>query len=152
MSELSISLDIKRRGINKKALSAFAKKAQSLVRLEGSVNVLITGDDRMQALNQRFRRKNKATDVLSFPGAAPGMAGDIAISADIASTNAKLLGHGLQYEIQILLLHGMLHLAGWDHENDAGEMAHKEATLRKKLGLPPGLIARTQGKKVKSTR
>ena len=99
----------------------------------------------MQALNRRFRRKNKPTDVLSFPSATPGVAGDIAISLEIAAENAVELGHPLATEVKILILHGMLHLAGYDHEIDDGEMHKREAALRQKLKLPVGLIERMQG-------
>ena len=96
----------------------------------------------MQALNRRFRKKNKATDVLSFPSGAPGAAGDIAISLEIAAANAVELGHGLATEVKILILHGMLHLAGFDHEIDDGEMLAREVSLRRELELPVGLIER----------
>jgi probable rRNA maturation factor len=101
----------------------------------------------LQVLNRRFRGKNKPTDVLSFPampGLAPGFAGDVAISAEIASQNARRLGHTAAEEISILVLHGMLHLAGYDHELDDGEMEREEARLRKSLGLPVGLIERNK--------
>jgi probable rRNA maturation factor len=82
---------------------------------------------------------------LSFP--APvfvrGFAGDIAISADIASQNARSLGHRCSDEVRILALHGILHLAGYDHEDDRGEMARTEQLLRQKLDLPAGLIERS---------
>jgi probable rRNA maturation factor len=84
--------------------------------------------------------------VLSFP-AIPGLmedfAGDVAISAEIAARNARRLGHTAAEEIRILTLHGLLHLAGYDHERDGGEMERKEARLRKSLGLPVGLIERS---------
>ena len=92
----------------------------------------------LRALNHRFRGKNKATDVLSFPsvagpesGKAKRVAGDVAISADIARENAVRLGHSAAEEVKILALHGILHLAGFDHERDNGEMARKEAELRR---------------------
>ncbi len=74
-----------------------------------------------------------------------GFAGDIAISAEIAAQNAKRLGHSIAEEIQILALHGILHLAGFDHERDNGRMAGIEANLRAVLGLPVGLIERNLG-------
>jgi probable rRNA maturation factor len=92
-------------------------------------------------LNRRFRRKDKPTDVLSFPGITGG---DIAICAEIARQNAKRLGHTAADEIKVLLLHGMLHLAGYDHETDAGEMETAEAQLRSRLRLPTSLIQRTR--------
>ena len=72
------------------------------------------------------------------------MAGDVVISGDIARENAKSLGHSLRDEVKILTLHGMLHLAGFDHENDHGEMARKEILLRQRLKLEAGLIERTE--------
>jgi probable rRNA maturation factor len=104
----------------------------------------------MQALNRRFRGKNKATDVLSFPSQTPGVAGDIAISLEIASANAAELGHDLATEVKILILHGMLHLAGYDHEIDDGEMLAREAGLRQELKLPVGLIERTHHRPAKT--
>jgi probable rRNA maturation factor len=112
------------------------------------VNVLVTTNRKMRVLNGRFRKKNVATDVLSFPAAPnPGaeMAGDIAISAEIAVRNARRSGHSGAEEIKILALHGILHLAGFDHERDNGEMAREEARLRDTLGLPTGLIERQLG-------
>jgi len=107
---------------------------------------LITHNSEMRSLNRRFRAKDAATDVLSFP-AVPGLpgklAGDLAISGDLAAENAKQLGHTLEDEIKILILHGALHLAGYDHETDNGKMARKEAQLRVGLRLPVALIART---------
>ncbi len=101
----------------------------------------------MQALNRRFRRRNTATDVLSFPSEVPGIAGDIAISLEIAASNASALGHSLVEEVKILILHGLLHLAGHDHETDNGEMLAREGRLRLKFGLPTGLIERASGAK-----
>jgi probable rRNA maturation factor len=97
----------------------------------------------MQSLNRRFRGKNKATDVLSFPSQVSGVAGDVAISLEIAAGNAAALGHDLATEVKILILHGLLHLAGYDHEIDDGEMQAREASLRQKFKLPVGLIERT---------
>ena len=122
-------------------------RARRIAGLRGTVNVLVTSSAAVRSLNREFRGKNKATDVLSFPSASPsdeprrrpGLAGEIAISADIALQNAVRLGHSPAQEIKILVLHGILHLAGMDHERDNGEMARKEATLRRTLGLPVGL-------------
>jgi probable rRNA maturation factor len=95
-------------------------------------------------LNARFRAKDRATDVLSFPvgSGANDFAGDIAISLDIAADNARRLGHSVSEEIRILILHGILHLAGYDHEKDQGEMARKEFLLRRRFALPTALIER----------
>jgi len=134
-------------GLSETSLERFLLRARKAVRTRGKVNLLITGSRQLQALNQRFRGKNKPTDVLSFsvpPEHSSGLAGDVAISADIAKANARRLGHSTAEEIKILALHGVLHLAGYDHERDHGEMARKEQTLRKSLGLPISLIERTQ--------
>src|SRR5207244_5322529 len=99
-----------------------------------------------RALNRSFRKKDRPTDVLSFPvnhGNSSGHAGDIAISAEIAIDNATRYGHSPADEVKILILHGMLHLAGHDHEKDNGKMARLENKLRKELALPASLIDRT---------
>jgi len=106
---------------------------------------LITTDEELRLLNRRFRRKDTPTDVLSFP-TADGSPGEIAISFDRAAEQAAELGHGVEHELRILMLHGLLHLSGMDHETDAGEMARMEARWRKRLGLPLGLIERTNGR------
>jgi probable rRNA maturation factor len=132
-------------GLTEAALAKFVARARRASGVRGSVCVLVTSSRELQALNHRFRRKNKATDVLSFParsGLAPGFAGDVAISAEIARQNARRLGHTAAEEIRILVLHGMLHLAGYDHELDNGKMEREEARLRKSFGLPVGLIER----------
>lgn len=133
-------------GLSDTGLARFVARASRTVKLRGAVNVLVTTSRELRALNRRFRGKAQATDVLSFapePGFTDGLAGDIAISAEIAKQNARHLGHSAVREIEILVLHGMLHLAGYDHECDQGAMASREATLRKTLGLPMGLIERT---------
>ncbi len=132
-------------GVSLAALSRFAARARKSARLRGEVAVLVTGDTEIRKLNRMFRKKDKATDVISFPSEAAGVAGDIAISADIAKANGRELGHGVLVELKILILHGMLHLAGMDHETDTGQMARKEMRLRKELGLPTGLIERANG-------
>jgi probable rRNA maturation factor len=137
-------------GLSDTALAKFVGRASRALRLRGVVNVLVTGSLELQALNRRFRGKNKPTDVLSFvpdpfvswAGTWNGLAGDIAISAEIARQNARRLGHSAAQEVKILALHGVLHLAGYDHEKDGGAMARKEAALRQSLGLPAGLIER----------
>lgn len=133
-------------GLSVLALSRFVTRAGRAARLRGAVNVMVTTSHELRALNRRFRKKDKTTDVLSFPPMLDSQefAGDIAISADIAARNAKQLGHAPAAEIKILALHGMLHLAGHDHETDSGEMARMEHRLRKQLGLPVALIERTR--------
>ena len=133
------------RGLSKAALSRFVSRAQRTARLPGQVNVLVTTSRDLRCLNRRFRGKNEATDVLSFPvlDESVKLAGDIAISADIASHNARLLGHSPADEIKILALHGLLHLAGYNHERDDGRMAKEECRLRKSLQLPMALLERS---------
>ena len=130
-------------------LSRFVRKAQSLTRVSGEVDVLITGNARVRELNRRFRRKNKPTDVLSFPRVEGG---DIAISLDIARENAKQFGHSSTDELKVLVLHGMLHLAGYDHERDNGRMAAREARLRAQLKLPNSLIERSDSDNTPTAR
>lgn len=131
-------------GLSSRALAGFMLKACRAAGVRGAVSTLITGNSTMRRLNSRFRGKSLPTDVLSFPASAiNGCAGDIAISLDIAEGNARSLGHSVKDEIRILMLHGVLHLAGYDHENDNGEMAKKEMLLRRRLALPSGLIERS---------
>jgi probable rRNA maturation factor len=128
------------------ALGRFLARARHATGLKSAVNVLVTTSAEMKSLNRRFRGKNKPTDVLSFPaepGARKQCAGEIAISAEIASQNAQALGHSPAEEVKILVLHGVLHLRGYDHECDNGRMARREKQLRAKLRLPLGLIERT---------
>jgi probable rRNA maturation factor len=133
-----------------RALARFLATAQAAVRLKGQVTVLLTTDAAMRKLNRRFRGKNKATDVLSFPAeglGAKGIAGDLAISVTTALGQAAEQSHSLSTEIKVLILHGLLHLAGYDHEADEGRMARRERLLRAKLGLPEGLIERASALK-----
>jgi probable rRNA maturation factor len=134
------------------ALSRFATQAQRALSLRGDVNICITSSSEMRSLNRRFRGKNKATDVLSFPSQTREVAGDIAISLEIAARNAAELKHDLATELKILILHGMLHLAGFDHEIDDGAMEAREASLRKKFKLPVGLIERAYSQSGKTTK
>jgi len=127
-------------------LTRFLAQAQKAVGLRGQVTVLLTSDSAMRDLNRRFRGKNKPTDVLSFPSAdlvQNQEKGDLAISVETARRQATEQGHALTCELKVLILHGVLHLAGHDHETDTGEMQRRERSLRARLGLPPGLIERT---------
>lgn len=131
--------------VSKVALTRFLKRARELVGLTGEVEVLLTSDAELKRLNRAFRNKNKATDILSFPTPpeiAQHHAGDLAISLETAASQAAQFGHTLTEEIRILMLHGLLHLSGLDHEEDKGEMAARESTLRATLKLPASLIAR----------
>jgi probable rRNA maturation factor len=133
-----------------RTLARFLAQAQTVTRLHGRVSVLLTTDRAIRRLNRQFRDIDKATDVLSFPADAafPGkerIAGDLAISVPTARRQAAAQGHALGTEIKVLILHGLLHLAGYDHETDAGQMARRERLLRDQLGLPQGLIERAHG-------
>ena len=127
--------------VSPSGLQRFARRAQKLAGIPGEVDILITGARRLRELNRRFRKKDKATDVLSF---SRPEGGDIAISSEIAAANAARYGHAPADELKILILHGMLHLAGYDHERDNGEMASRENALRRRLGLPDALIKRSK--------
>jgi probable rRNA maturation factor len=140
-----IILEQENTDIHERALTLFATKAKRAVGARGELSIRITSSAEMCDLNRRFRRKNKPTDVLSFPADTPKLAGDIAISAEIAAANASELGHSVDTELKILILHGLLHLVGYDHETDAGEMQAQETKLRQRLNLPVGLIERTNG-------
>jgi probable rRNA maturation factor len=146
------------RALRTRALGLFLEEAAVAVRLRGSVSVLFTSDTEIRRLNRHFRHKDKPTDVLSFPAIDPGeqrgsaakrigeepeISGDLAISVETAARQAEEFGHPLATELQILVLHGLLHLAGFDHETDDGAMARKEAKLRRKFGLAAGLIERS---------
>ena len=130
--------------IRKKEMQEFVSAATEAVGLRGEVHVLLSDDATLRRLNKNFRNKNKATDVLSFPAAdgIAGVAGDLAISLETAARQAKEHGHSLKDEVRVLLLHGVLHLAGFDHESDNGEMSARESQLRARLGIPSGLIER----------
>jgi probable rRNA maturation factor len=135
-----------------RTLARFLKEAQAAVRLKGEVTVQLTTDLAIRRLNRQFRHKDKATDVLSFPAEGIGaeeIAGDLAISIPTALRQAIEQGHPLSIEVKVLILHGLLHLAGYDHEADTGQMARRERLLRARLSLPQGLIERVEARKVK---
>lgn len=134
-------------GLSRAGLTRFLRVAQTAVGLSGEVEVLLADDRVLRRLNREFRGKNKPTDVLSFPAGddfSGDHAGDLAISLETATRQAVEHGHTLRDEVRILLLHGVLHLSGMDHETDSGEMAKGERELRRRLRLPVGLIARAE--------
>ena len=140
-----------------RTLGPFLAQAQDAVGLNGQVTVLLTTDRTLRDLNRRFRGKDEATDVLSFPSTnpAPGpekIAGDVAISVETARRQATEQGHALGVELRVLMLHGLLHLAGYDHETDTGKMQRRERQLREKLGLPLGLIERASRNRSSGSR
>ena len=102
---------------------------------EIELSVLFCGDTRMRTLNRVYRRKDRSTDVLAFPAGGAELLGDIVISVPYASRQARRRGEPVSREIDRLLLHGLLHLSGYDHETDDGEMDALEAKMRRRLGL-----------------
>ena len=142
-----VTLDKKIDSVSEASLARFVHRAREAAGLTGQVHVLVLSNRRMRALNWQFRGKDKSTDVLSFPAipeVARDFAGDIVISADIAAANARRLKHDLAQELKVLILHGVLHLAGHDHEIDAGEMAEREEQMRRRFRLGDALIERTR--------
>jgi probable rRNA maturation factor len=142
-------------GLSRAGLTRFLRAAQAAVALAGEVDVLLADDRTLRRLNREWRRKNKPTDVLSFPASAELAAvhaGDLAVSLETAARQAAEHGHTLNDELRVLLLHGLLHLDGMDHEVDHGEMAAREDQLRAKLRLKRGLIARVEAPAVRSGR
>jgi probable rRNA maturation factor len=124
--------------------------AQSLTARE--IELIVTDNKMMQELNSKYRSKNKATDVLSFPinttygeETIPGIPlGSIVISADLVKEISAELGHNAEDELSLLFIHGLLHLLGFDHEVDNGEMRAKEKEIIQAFSLPSSLIIRTE--------
>lgn len=120
----------------------------------GQVTVALVSDARMRRLNRTYRDVDYVTDVLSFPAGedvpvgspGPRDLGDVVIATGVAARQARVLGHSVSTEYRVLALHGLLHLLGHDHEVDRGRMAALERRLRRKGGLPTGLIERGAGR------
>ncbi len=129
-----------------RALAAFARRLQRDVAKGRSFACLVTGDAEMRRLNRDFRGLDYPTDVLSFPAAPPARdgLGDIAISAARARAQAHEFGHTPEQEVRLLMLHGVLHLLGMDHETDSGAMARAEKRWRAQLKLPESVIERVR--------
>lgn len=124
----------RRRRVGTARLRRVLSAAARALEVSGEVSLVLTGDRRVRALNARYRGKDKATDVLSFPG--PGGdegLGDIVISVETAARNARGLGRTLPQELDVLTLHGFLHCLGYDHETDDGTMDRLEGRLRRSL-------------------
>ncbi len=135
--------------IQKAGLTRFeARLRRTLALGRREMTVCFMDDREIARLNKKFRGKAKATDVLSFPSEGNGVAkfprvhrghgeylGDIAISPETAMRNARRDGRALDAELRVLILHGVLHLLGNDHETDTGQMERKETRLRRKFGL-----------------
>ncbi len=129
--------------LNRAGLRTFARRLRDQVAGGRNFCCLISDDRELSRLNAQFLGQNCATDVLSFPEREPAdFLGELAISRQRAAEQARRYGHSLEKEIQILMLHGLLHLLGMDHERDRGRMARAESQWRERLGLPAGLIER----------
>jgi len=124
----------RRRRVNPARLRRVLRGAAASLRVRGEVALVLTGDRSLRALNARYRGKAKATDVLSFPGPGGNEGlGDIVISVETAARNARGLGRTLPQELDVLALHGFLHVLGYDHETDDGTMDRLERRLRLRL-------------------
>jgi probable rRNA maturation factor len=156
---------VKPAGIRAPGLAAWLESVAP-AGVHGAITVAIVSDARVRALNRQYRKKDKATDVLSFPAVAPaalrgvkpgsgraallrdtggddpGFLGDVVIARGVAARQAREGGHSLATELRVLALHGLLHLLGYDHERDDGRMARLERRLRRRGGLREGLIER----------
>ncbi len=122
--------------IDTEGWTTFATKALAAIgKSESSATIAFVSDNRIRELNRQFRGMDKATDVLSFPAEEPDNLGDIAVSVETAAKQAKENGFSFDEEIAQLILHGLLHLSGYDHETDNGEMNRLELRLRKRLGI-----------------
>ncbi len=129
--------------LDRTSLDAFAEVLRDRVARRRDFHCLITNDAELQSLNAQFRGKDYPTDVLSFPAEEDdAFIGDIAISMQRARAQARAWQHAPEDEVRILMLHGVLHLLGMDHETDSGEMKRTEIRWRRKLGLPVSLIER----------
>ena len=140
------------RSLGRRQLRLFAKRLHEEVGGGRLLSILLTDDRELRRLNRAFLHKDYPTDVLSFPPGEDELdpndefapLGEMAISVERAREQAEEYGHSTEEEVCILMLHGLLHLMGLDHERDNGKMARTERQWRKKLGLPTGLIERAQ--------
>lgn len=133
MTSVEISGSVPR--LTRREIVTFARRVLRAVDVEpGELSIAFVNDATMRELNRKFRRKNKTTDVLTFPGDAP-LLGEIVISLDQARRQAAGEKHSLATEVRYLILHGILHALGYDHETDHGEMNALEVNVRAKVGL-----------------
>ena len=146
MSSEGSNVILRRRapGLKPQALRAFARRLSTEIGRGREFACLVTGDAEIRRLNRDFRRQDRPTDVLSFPSDSDRHMGDVAISAARARAQARRFGHSVDEEIKILMLHGVLHLTGLDHESDDGRMARAEARWRRRFGLSAGLTERAK--------
>jgi len=114
--------------------------------IQKDIELIVTSNETIQEINKEYRNIDKATDVLSFPYEDMPMAplGSIVISIDYVKEKAKEFGHSEDDEFSLLFIHGLLHLLGYDHECDNGEMRSKEEELIRAFNLPKSLIVRTE--------
>lgn len=134
-------------GLPRRDLRIFADQLSSQVAGGRTFTCLLTDDRELERLNRSFLGNDYATDVLSFPSGDSCSLGDIAISVQRAQEQAAALGHETADELKVLMLHGLLHLLGYDHERDRGAMARLETRWRREFRLPEGLIERSRGTK-----
>lgn len=124
----------RRRRVSLARLRRVLRGAARALRVRGELALVLAGDGLLRRLNRDYRRKDKTTDVLSFPGeGGEAGLGDVVISVAQAARNARGLGRTLQQELDVLALHGFLHALGYDHETDDGRMERLERRLRRRL-------------------
>jgi probable rRNA maturation factor len=121
------------RPVSASRLRRVLQRAASALRVRGELSLVLAGDGLLRRLNRVYRGKDKTTDVLSFPGDGPGGLGDVVISVACAERNARGLGRTLAQELDVLALHGFLHVLGYDHATDDGTMDRLEGRLRRRL-------------------
>jgi probable rRNA maturation factor len=126
----------RRRRVDAGRLRRLLRAAARVLRASGEVALVLAGDGLLHRLNRDYRHRDRPTDVLSFPGAGAGEGlGDVVISVPTAERNARRFGRSLAQELDVLALHGFLHVLGHDHEADDGEMDRLERRLRRRLGV-----------------
>ncbi len=126
----------RRRRVDASRLRRVLTGAASALGVGGELALVLAGDRLVRRLNRDYRHKDRPTDVLSFPGdGGEGGLGDIVISVETAERNARGLGRTLPQELDVLALHGFLHVLGHDHETDGGTMLRLETRLRRRLGV-----------------
>lgn len=129
---------------DERELRSFLRRLSCDVAKKREFAVVVASDESVRKANRRFRGKPSSTDVLSFPDGENGRLGDVLISAGRAARQARQYHHRVEDELKILALHGLLHLLGYDHETDEGRMRRAETRWRRKYGLNPSLIERSQ--------
>ncbi|HET7745913.1 MAG TPA: rRNA maturation RNase YbeY [Vicinamibacteria bacterium] len=119
--------------VDRRRITRVLQGAASALKVGGEMALVFAGDATLRRLNARYRGKDRPTDVLSFPGPGDGALGDVVISVATAARNARAAGHPLARELDVLALHGFLHVLGYDHETDDGTMDRLEGRLRRRL-------------------